>query len=522
MKTKQNFFSRSALVVTAAAALAGCVKEKITPAEDCELKFVVTANAPSDGDVETRALKPDWVEGDKIVVFFDANATQYAFFNYDGTDWVISGGIVNTDAVNASGPVQAVHAGGGSFNFDGTTLSGISGDILYDQTGGTYTVDAGTQTAYINVTMERGFTTAIKMQGSADQATNEKWRLAGSNLWVMGSTTSQTATNLVQNPEFYIQALFVPSDAANEVAASPDAVFTDGTQAVFHVWDKSADDDGTSIDVYSTDDATKIYERDYTDDLTVGSTTIIMSPDSGEQSEWSGTTTPVSSTAVALEGVTAPVGGATPATTVTSSSDEFTTAITWSPEITSDPAVFAAGTAYTATITLTSAAGKTFTGSGFDDATAAAGFTAGGMAPTTATNTGDALELTYTFPVTPATLVTAAALTDVVAPEAGATPSTTINTASTQFTAALAWNGNPTTFAQGTTYTANITLTAAANYTFEGGFADTAAITGFTVNGQAPTWVSNDGTTLVLSYTFAATSANNAIYDAGDDDVTLN
>jgi hypothetical protein len=104
------------------------------------------------------------------------------------------------------------------------------------------------------------------------------------------------------------------------------------------------------------------------------------------------------------------------------------------------------------------------------------------------------------------TLVTATALTGVTAPAANATPSTAINNG-TGFTAALEWVGNPAVFGYETVYTAKITLTAASGYTFNGGFANTAQITGFKVTGIAPVWTSNGGTTLVFTVTFTATAA---------------
>jgi hypothetical protein len=113
---------------------------------------------------------------------------------------------------------------------------------------------------------------------------------------------------------------------------------------------------------------------------------------------------------------------------------------------------------------------------------------------------------THSFTTVAPTLITAAALTGVTSPVGGATPSTTIDNG-TGFTASLAWNGSPATFAYSTAYTATVTLTAAGGYTFSGGFAITADIAGFTVNGIAPVWVSNSGTTLVFTVTFPATGA---------------
>ncbi len=81
------------------------------------------------------------------------------------------------------------------------------------------------------------------------------------------------------------------------------------------------------------------------------------------------------------------------------------------------------------------------------------------------------------------------------------------------------WSGGSvgvTTFAYNTVYTLTIMMKAAAGYTFEGGYGDTASVAGFTVNGAAPQWVSNNGKTLTVSYTFEPTGpvpGNDVGYD---------
>ena len=108
------------------------------------------------------------------------------------------------------------------------------------------------------------------------------------------------------------------------------------------------------------------------------------------------------------------------------------------------------------------------------------------------------------FPI-PRALVTAAPINGVISPVAGMAASTVISDG-TDYKAALSWDGNTVSFGFDTVYTATITLTAAEGYTFAGGFSDTAALAGFTVNGIAPSaWVSNDGEILVFSVTFPKT-----------------
>ena len=96
------------------------------------------------------------------------------------------------------------------------------------------------------------------------------------------------------------------------------------------------------------------------------------------------TAAPIATRAIA--GVTAPVTGATPVTTVTYSS-EYTATVNWSPTTT----LFAGGTAYTATITITSKAGYTITGVPGNFFT---------VAGATTTNAADSGVVTAVFPAT--------------------------------------------------------------------------------------------------------------------------
>ena len=91
----------------------------------------------------------------------------------------------------------------------------------------------------------------------------------------------------------------------------------------------------------------------------------------------------------AIQGVTAPVIGSTPVTTITETS-QYTGTVVWSP--TNDP--FAGGTVYTATITLTAKTGFTLTG------VAENSFTVAGA--DTVTNAVDSGVITAVFPATAA------------------------------------------------------------------------------------------------------------------------
>jgi len=94
-------------------------------------------------------------------------------------------------------------------------------------------------------------------------------------------------------------------------------------------------------------------------------------------------------TIAAIQGVTAPASGGTPKTAITDST-QYTGTITWSPTHT----IFAASTAYTATITLTAKSGYTLTG------VAANFFTVSGA--TTVSNSANSGVITAVFPATAA------------------------------------------------------------------------------------------------------------------------
>lgn len=170
----------------------------------------------------------------------------------------------------------------------------------------------------------------------------------------------------------------------------------------------------------------------------------------------------------AIPGVTAPVFGATPVTTITETT-QYTGIVVWS----GSPATFAASTVYTATITLTPKAGFTLAG------VVANSFTVTGATATNAVNSGI---VTAVFPATgaaPDTVINLAAIGGITVPLHGAIPVATI-TETAQYTGTVAWNGSPATFTASTPYTATITLTARAGYTLSGVVANFFTVAGST------------------------------------------
>ncbi|MEI6421821.1 MAG: hypothetical protein WCP55_06350, partial [Lentisphaerota bacterium] len=154
--------------------------------------------------------------------------------------------------------------------------------------------------------------------------------------------------------------------------------------------------------------------------------------------------TAVTVPATAIAGVTAPVAGATPVSTLPDGTG-YSAAISWSPS----EAKFAGRQVYTATITLTPKTGYTLTG------VTANQFTVSGAVAANAVDSGI---ITAVFPVTGPDTISGKAIAGVTVPVTGATPVTTA-TATPEYTATVSWSSTPSTFASLTIYTATITIT---------------------------------------------------------------
>ena len=205
------------------------------------------------------------------------------------------------------------------------------------------------------------------------------------------------------------------------------------------------------------------------------------------------TTLPTVVTNTAILGVTAPVAGATPVTTITAD-PQFTGTVTWSPTVAS---TFPGVTIETATITLTPASGYTLSG------VAANFFTVTGA--TSSTNTSSTGVITAVFPATgasPNVPVNSRAISGLTAPATGNQRDITF-TSNSQFTGTVSWSptmNSNSTYAASTVYTATITLTPATGYTFSGVPANS-----FTVAGA--TTVTNAINSGVITAVFPATAA---------------
>ena len=155
-------------------------------------------------------------------------------------------------------------------------------------------------------------------------------------------------------------------------------------------------------------------------------------------------------------GVTAPVTGAVPDGTIDDSA-QYTGTVTWSP--TDSP--FAGEEVYTATITLTAKSGYTLSG------VAANSFTVDGVAATNTTNSGEVTSAA--FPATVAAEITAAGVTEFVAPVTGGTAQVFGNLnadVDTYTVTGLTWSPVHATFGGTTIYTATVVLTSASGNKF--------------------------------------------------------
>jgi len=196
-----------------------------------------------------------------------------------------------------------------------------------------------------------------------------------------------------------------------------------------------------------------------------------------------------------INSITAPVTGEIPDPTAIGEGSSFNAGmftvgpVIWTP----DDSPFMAGVSYTATVILTATGGYAF------DGIIAANTTINGKKAKIEGTPGTTLTLSYTFPATLAPIAIKTASINVTAPVVGAVPSSGATIASgTGFTISpVTWAPVHNQFQANTAYTATVTLTANSGYTFVGIIAGNTVI-----NGKKAAIVSNDGTTLILSYVF--------------------
>ncbi|MCL2748404.1 MAG: hypothetical protein FWE59_07100, partial [Oscillospiraceae bacterium] len=156
---------------------------------------------------------------------------------------------------------------------------------------------------------------------------------------------------------------------------------------------------------------------------------------------------------------------------------------------------FGGNTRYTLTLTLNAAANHTFLRPGVTA-------TVNGATATVASNNGSRVILSFQFPATaadpPPQLITIDTVAlDIAAPVAGEAR-LPVTVTGAQFNYTITWSSSDEFFREGVRYTATITLTANAGFTFL-----RPGVTA-TVNGANATVASNNGTRVILSFQFPA------------------
>jgi formylglycine-generating enzyme required for sulfatase activity len=160
----------------------------------------------------------------------------------------------------------------------------------------------------------------------------------------------------------------------------------------------------------------------------------------------------------AINGLTAPVTGGTPVTAITAT-EQYTGTVVWSPA----HSIFQNSTVYFATITIAPKNGYTLEGVTTNFFTV--------MGVNKVNNDADSGVITAIFPRTAGTMDNPAVIDiqaiEGIAPIAGETPKTTVNPTA-QYTGTVTWSPADNKFDSSKVYTATITLTPKAGFTFKG------------------------------------------------------
>ncbi len=516
MKTRHIIIAAFALTV------AGCQDTPQTETIDPqELRFEVTVAEPGDsGGAGTRAVKTGWYENDVIVVHFDGSEenTLWLKYNADG-EWITTSSNVAT--VKATGgTAQALHstflspaseAGGspaGTIEADGAQV--------FTDTGSYIVVES---TVYVSLTLDQRVTSRITVEGLTNPA---DWVLAGPGIYVGspimpgafgtegGTWAAALAASFVASDietgfdaGLYARGLTLPWEAAGTTSFM---VMCSGNMA------------GTTFKLHNVA-SNRTWTRTYQGELTSGKAVTIMRPE-GEQSEqWTEILKPVTSATLT---VTAPVAGADILNdcVIIDSPNFDVVSIEWMVgDMVEENTKFGYDKVYRPQFYLKAKPGYMF------DITDPAGFTINGMSVTESMGNlsfgADNTELLFTVDFPATQRLVPAVIFEGPAPTGGAPIP-----AEYQFPNSTAidwcefeWSGGTageTTFAYNTVYTLTIKILAWEGCTFAGRYGDDASVAGFTVNGNAPKWVANDGTTLTISYTFAKTGpvpGNNVVLD---------
>lgn len=199
---------KTMIVLSAVLALAACSKE--TPVKDSSIdasKFVfnITVNYPD----ATKAVKSDWVDGDKVYVFFDGvTGAKYVELTRDGSSWTpeMKGGLTVSN-LNESGDnmygvyfpyEQPVIAADGA-NVTFKTASGLSIYTYYMTGSGAYEVnksaDITTLTGSMDMVNPDGYVQFYIGKDGEKYNADGKYRLSVAGVKPTACTTFSTSTH---------------------------------------------------------------------------------------------------------------------------------------------------------------------------------------------------------------------------------------------------------------------------------------------------------------------------------------
>ncbi|GHV48666.1 hypothetical protein FACS1894181_05060 [Bacteroidia bacterium] len=313
--------------------------------------------------------------------------------------------IINGGTVTATGNSSGAGIGGGYYGSGGTitinggtvTATGTYGAGIgggYNGSGGTITINGGTVTATgdsYSAGIGRGYngpsgSGSVTLTGGSVQATSTNG--AG----ISPPPTNGNGENVYLNTLELDGVSAVTPIAAGSINGTPCDNTPNAATGVYGIKDVTTDAAGNVYFYLPASgnggaDTETILLADGSNNYYEG--TFARAPGSAETLGSIG----VGVTAAAIDGITAPVAGATAPATVTPTT-EYTGAVLWNPA----DASFGYATTYTATITLAAETGYTL--AGFTDDASIANFTVDGITPTRVSNSDTELEFTVTFPAT--------------------------------------------------------------------------------------------------------------------------
>lgn len=195
---------KTMIVLSAMLALVACNKE--TPVKDSSKdasKFVVniTVNHPD----ATKAVKSDWVDGDKVYVFFDGvTGAKYVELTRDGSTWTPEmKGELALSELAGTGTMYGVYfpyeqpviAAGSGANVTFKTASGLRIYTYYMTGSGAYEVDNSTLTGSMDMVNPDGYVQFYIGKDGDKYNADGKYRLSVAGVKPTACTTFSTSTH---------------------------------------------------------------------------------------------------------------------------------------------------------------------------------------------------------------------------------------------------------------------------------------------------------------------------------------